>query len=98
MPREWRGPDLNRRHHGFQPCALPTELPRKGGQCSDLRPLDRGRAMRHRDRGTSAFRVVDEVRHEHDTKLAPSRHTMAATVIEGGFLPPWGPWTCCPAR
>jgi len=19
---------LNRRHHGFQPCALPTELPR----------------------------------------------------------------------
>ena len=25
---EWRGPDLNRRHHGFQPCALPTELPR----------------------------------------------------------------------
>ena len=29
---EWRGPDLNRRHHGFQPCALPTELPRPGGQ------------------------------------------------------------------
>ena len=28
---EWRGPDLNRRHHGFQPCALPTELPRLGG-------------------------------------------------------------------
>ena len=27
---EWRGPDLNRRHHGFQPCALPTELPRRG--------------------------------------------------------------------
>ena len=26
--REWRGPDSNRRHHGFQPCALPTELPR----------------------------------------------------------------------
>ena len=26
--RKWRGPDLNRRHHGFQPCALPTELPR----------------------------------------------------------------------
>src|SRR5438552_5549073 len=25
----WRGPDLNRRHHGFQPCALPTELPRR---------------------------------------------------------------------
>src|SRR3954453_3898461 len=27
-PREWRGPESNRRHHGFQPCALPTELPR----------------------------------------------------------------------
>jgi hypothetical protein len=25
----WRGPDLNRRHHGFQPCALPAELPRR---------------------------------------------------------------------
>ena len=30
-PREWRGPESNRRHHGFQPCALPTELPRPGG-------------------------------------------------------------------
>ena len=28
--RKWRGPDLNRRHHGFQPCALPAELPRRG--------------------------------------------------------------------
>ena len=28
---EWRGPESNRRHHGFQPCALPTELPRPGG-------------------------------------------------------------------
>jgi hypothetical protein len=26
----WRGPESNRRHHGFQPCALPTELPRPG--------------------------------------------------------------------
>src|SRR4029453_8299498 len=26
--RGWRGPESNRRHHGFQPCALPTELPR----------------------------------------------------------------------
>ena len=25
---QWRGPESNRRHHGFQPCALPTELPR----------------------------------------------------------------------
>ena len=27
--RQWRGPESNRRHHGFQPCALPTELPRR---------------------------------------------------------------------
>ena len=29
-PTRWRGPESNRRHHGFQPCALPTELPRRG--------------------------------------------------------------------
>ena len=28
MP-EWRGPESNRRHHDFQSCALPTELPRQ---------------------------------------------------------------------
>jgi MFS family permease len=28
----WRGPESNRRHHGFQPCALPTELPRPDGE------------------------------------------------------------------
>src|SRR4051812_26906727 len=27
--QEWRGPDLNRRHPGFQPSALPAELPRR---------------------------------------------------------------------
>ncbi len=27
---QWRGPESNRRHHGFQPCALPAELPRRG--------------------------------------------------------------------
>ena len=26
----WRGPDSNRRHLGFQPSALPAELPRRG--------------------------------------------------------------------
>ena len=30
LGEEWRGPESNRRHHGFQPCALPTELPRRG--------------------------------------------------------------------
>ena len=25
----WRGPESNRRHHDFQSCALPTELPRQ---------------------------------------------------------------------
>src|SRR5439155_8390732 len=29
---EWRGPESNRRHHGFQPCALPTELPRQAAR------------------------------------------------------------------
>ena len=27
----WRGAESNRRHHDFQSCALPTELPRRGG-------------------------------------------------------------------
>ena len=29
--RRWRDPDLNRGHHDFQSCALPTELSRRGG-------------------------------------------------------------------
>ena len=45
----WRGPESNRRHHGFQPCALPTELPRLAlkrapeypTHCQSLRRLDR---------------------------------------------------------
>jgi hypothetical protein len=28
-PGEWRGPESNWRHHDFQSCALPTELPRR---------------------------------------------------------------------
>ena len=32
LRKAWREPDLNRRHHGFQPCALPTELPRRGSE------------------------------------------------------------------
>ena len=28
--RAWRGPESNWRHHDFQSCALPTELPRRG--------------------------------------------------------------------
>src|SRR4029453_639050 len=38
--RRWRGPESNRRHHGFQPCALPTELPRRARQCSRARKKD----------------------------------------------------------
>ena len=30
-PRQWRGRESNPRHHDFQSCALPTELPRLGG-------------------------------------------------------------------
>src|SRR6188508_3442940 len=29
---QWRGPESNRRHHDFQSCALPTELPRRSGK------------------------------------------------------------------
>jgi hypothetical protein len=29
---KWRGPESNWRHHDFQSCALPTELPRRGAQ------------------------------------------------------------------
>src|SRR5881296_2603565 len=37
--RKWRGPESNWRHHDFQSCALPTELPRPqrlmvAGACS----------------------------------------------------------------
>ena len=31
---KWRGPESNWRHHDFQSCALPTELPRRGAQAS----------------------------------------------------------------
>ena len=53
---EWRGPDSNRRHHGFQPCALPAELPRRGdpvigAQCSPA--LGR----------LTAYRKADAIRH-----------------------------------
>ena len=38
---EWRGPESNRRHHGFQPCALPTELPRPAARkCSQPKNED----------------------------------------------------------
>jgi hypothetical protein len=29
LEMKWRGPDSNRRHPGFQPSALPAELPRR---------------------------------------------------------------------
>src|SRR5919106_4883911 len=29
FPLRWRGPESNWRHHDFQSCALPTELPRR---------------------------------------------------------------------
>src|SRR5215212_11604522 len=29
IPMRWRGPESNWRHHDFQSCALPTELPRR---------------------------------------------------------------------
>ena len=35
----WRGPESNRRHHDFQSCALPTELPRRGASMVAAPPL-----------------------------------------------------------
>src|SRR3954447_5781059 len=31
---QWRGPESNWRHHDFQSCALPTELPRRAAKAS----------------------------------------------------------------
>jgi hypothetical protein len=36
--RQWAGAESNRRHHDFQSCALPTELPTRGGAVAD-RPM-----------------------------------------------------------
>ena len=71
---EWREPDLNRRHHGFQPCALPTELPRRGRPVVATTvprhvvrrvsvsiigaPLDLGQGRRGVDMGPSAIRYA----------------------------------------
>ena len=41
---QWRGRDSNPRHHDFQSCALPTELPRLG--CAE--PLAQGEGYRER--------------------------------------------------
>jgi hypothetical protein len=36
---EWRGPESNWRHHDFQSCALPTELPRRERAQASGRPV-----------------------------------------------------------
>src|SRR3954449_7114319 len=43
---KWRGPESNRRHHDFQSCALPTELPRRAGANGSGGSSPRGGARR----------------------------------------------------
>ena len=60
--QEWRGPDLNRRHPGFQPSALPAELPRRGPhQATTGRKAAR---QSHPAVAGRVLRLVDE-RHGH---------------------------------
>src|ERR671918_2300108 len=51
-PSSWRGPESNWRHHDFQSCALPTELPRRSS------PLIVASALL--DRPHVAVRVLEE--------------------------------------
>src|SRR5689334_22192570 len=39
--RQWRGPESNWRHHDFQSCALPTELPRRAAAKASVRGVIR---------------------------------------------------------
>ena len=79
--RKWRGPDLNRRHHGFQPCALPTELPRRAGDS-----VAAGIAAQKRDvrTGATASRTSPwpeayDRRALRASSDAPARHEKSAT-------------------
>src|SRR3978361_1953781 len=53
----WRGWESNPRHHDFQSCALPTELPRRGGTI-----LARGR-LRAQARALANLASVSELIH-----------------------------------
>src|SRR5207302_10107633 len=58
VSRRQQAPESNRRHHGFQPCALPTELPRRarpvypGAKKRTSRPV---RPRRERPRGERGY-------------------------------------------
>src|SRR5215471_8149946 len=54
---KWRGPDSNRRHPGFQPSALPAELPRRWRSVSVPGPTKRPPRTRSRSRGPQAVRT-----------------------------------------
>ena len=69
----WRDPDLNRGHHDFQSCALPTELSRHGIDCpraarsrspplADILPGPR-RVSGNTSRGGSAFQASFHAQH-----------------------------------
>src|SRR4029450_11965968 len=80
--RRWRGPDLNRRHHGFQPCALPTELPR-------LEFARAGYLTLPRRTGES----MDAKQQELWERISDVRPTMMTTVEADGTLRARPMWT-----
>ncbi len=55
----WRGAESNCRHHDFQSCALPTELPRPAAKASDERALGLDRAARSVRRACAAKGGLD---------------------------------------
>ena len=69
LDREWRGPDSNRRHPGFQPSALPAELPRPityGNAATIVALPDDSGAYRRSHGGEPFDERVDEVALEED--------------------------------
>ena len=86
---EWRGPDSNRRHPGFQPSALPAELPRRGwAAVSVARPAaghvslravsaDESQPRDRRDRRDARSRCR-AARRRHGTVRDPLRGARAA--------------------
>ena len=90
--RSWRGPESNRRHHGFQPCALPTELPRLGRPSVAAPGIVLGRAgqegRRHRRAARPRSRAA---RRRHGAVRHPLRRASTIGWPELGYeIADWG--------
>ena len=70
--RWWPGADLNCRHHDFQSCALPTELPGHVAEPTGFEPATFCVTGRYANRYTTAPRRSPEV--ASWTRLASDRH------------------------